>query len=108
MFFRIQPGLPQKCWSHQLPRGVLRPKTDPRSKGAPVSAIQSVFFPIFCPSKVRSKTWTAQKLLLRKVFPIFGRPGVDLQRFWVPKKVPGAYFFSIFFLTVILFKLCSR
>ena len=45
---------------------------------------------------IRSKTWTAQKLLLCEVFPSFGRPGVDLQQFWVQKQVPGAYFFSIF------------
>ena len=27
---------------------------------------------------------------------IFGRPGVDFRRFWVPKQVPAAYFFGDF------------
>ena len=28
---------------------------------------------------------------------IFGGPGVDFRRFWVPKQVPAAYFFGVFF-----------
>ena len=67
-----------------------------------------LFFVIFCPSKIRSKTWTAQKLLLRVLFLIFGGPGVDFRRFWVPKQVRRAYFFGVFSKTVILLKSCSR
>ena len=66
-----------------------------------------LFFHFFCPSKLRSKTWTAQKLLLCVLFLIFGCAGVDFRRFGVPKQVPGAYFFGVFSKTAILLKSCS-
>ena len=41
-------------------------------------------------------------------FSISGRPGVDFWPFFLPKRVPGGYFFGVFSKTVILSKSCSH
>ena len=41
-------------------------------------------------------------------FSISGRPGVDFSPFFLPKRVPGGYFFGVFSKTVILSKSCSH
>ena len=38
---------------------------------------------------------------------IFCAPGVGFRRFWIPKRLPGDYFFGVFLKTVILSKSCS-
>ena len=39
---------------------------------------------------------------------VSGRSCVDFQQFWSPKLIPGAFFFGVFWKTVILSKSCSR
>ena len=102
MFFRIQPGLPQKCWSHHLPRGVLRPGTGWNRIQRVPGGFRDPFRFIFFASEFRSHMWTAHKLLLGMIFSICGRPGVNSRRFWISKQVPAAYFFGVFSKTVIL------
>ena len=104
MFFRIQPGLPQKCWSHQLPRGVLRPKTDPELPSAPSKA----FFPHFLCVQNSVENLDGPKTTSSRDFCDFWSPRRRFATILGPKQIPGAYFFSIFLKPLILLKSCSR
>ena len=82
------------------PPAVHRVSADPPpsvSSNSPSVRSNSFFFLCFFMSKIWSKIWTVQKLLFRAILVIFGRPGLDFRRFWVPKQVPGAYVCGVFF-----------
>ena len=52
--------------------------------------------------------FSSQILTFLDFFSISGRPGVDFSPFFLPKRVPGGYFFGVFSKTVILLKSCSH
>ena len=47
-------------------------------------------------------------LAILAILAVFCASGVEFRRFWVPKRLPGGYFFGVFLKTVILSKSCSR
>ena len=97
-----QGGFP----SLTLPPAVHIPSGDPPR--APAGAIRAPFSTLVFLFAFRSDMWTAQQTTFSRNFSIFGGPGVDFRRFWVPKQVPAAYFFGVFSKMTILLKLCSH
>ena len=97
-----QGGFP----SLTLPPAVHIPSGDPPR--APAGAIRAPFSTLVFLFAFRSDMWTAQQTTFSRNFSIFGGPGVDFRRFWVPKQVPAAHFFGVFSKTTILLKSCSR
>ena len=63
------------------------------------------FFPFF---SVLEKTVKKRTLQKSTFSGNFGAADVDFRPFWLPKRVPGGYFFGVFLKTSIFSKSCSR
>ena len=88
-----------------FPAASARPPTLPAEAGlAPFFRLFSIFFAC----KKTHDFRLLKKLLFLAILAIFCASGVEFRRFWVPKRVPGGYFFGVFSKTVILSKSCSR
>ena len=91
---------------------VLHPSLPPRrpraSRRTSVGLTFLYFFRCFSACKKTHDFRLLKKLLFLAILAIFCASGVEFRRFWVPKRLPGGYFFDVFLKTSIFSKSCSR
>ena len=91
---------------------VMHPSLPPRrpraSRRTSVGLTFLHFFRCFSACKKTHDFRLLKKLLFLAILAIFCASGVEFRRFWVPKRLPGGYFFGVFSKTVIFSKSCSR